>query len=637
MDRSPKDTLKKYWGFDEFRPLQEDIINSVLDGKDTLALLPTGGGKSICFQVPALVKGGVCIVVSPLIALMQDQVRNLTDRGISAVSIDSSLHFVQIDRILDSAVNGQYSFLYLSPERLRNEIVQARIERMNVSLIAVDEAHCISQWGYDFRPPYLQVAEIRKLVPDIPILALTATATPRVVDDIQDKLEFKVKNVLQKSFSRSNLAYMVLHEQDQTGRIKRILDRVAGTSIIYVRNRRRTAEVSKALNAQGISATFYHAGLSSEERKKRQSDWVSGAVRVVVATNAFGMGIDKPDVRTVIHIGMPDGLEAYFQEAGRAGRDGEKAFAVALVGPSEVDSLRESADKILPERAVIMRVYECLANMHQIPIGGGEDRWNEFDLFEFCDRYNMEAWPVMSSLGVLQRAEMIEMSESNDPRPKLSLIASAETIHQAKVAEPIHAKILETLTRSYGRIHEEPAPVNLKLIAKRTEMSLDKVEKIIGRLQGMKILHFEKAGNLPKFTFVVGRRDSKSVYLPKEIYENRIVLGKRRINSVIQYIQNDQFCRSQMLLKYFGETDTKHCGRCDVCLALDQSQLTDGEFEEISTKLVDQIAEAEFEVTALTKTFRSMSGKKVLRTVQLMLDDGTLVTTDSGKVKLVKE
>lgn len=637
MDRTPKDILKQYWGFDEFRPLQEDIIKSVLVGKDTLALLPTGGGKSICFQVPALVKGGICIVVSPLIALMQDQVKNLNDRGISAVSIDSSLHFVQIDRILDSAVNGQYSFLYLSPERLRNEVVQARIERMNVSLIAVDEAHCISQWGYDFRPPYLQVAEIRKLVPNAPILALTATATPRVVDDIQEKLEFAERNVLQKSFSRSNLAYMVLQEQDQMGRIKRILDRIEGTSIIYVRNRRRTAEVAKALNGQGISSTFYHAGLSSEERKRRQSDWINGSVRVVVATNAFGMGIDKPDVRTVIHLGMPDGLEAYFQEAGRAGRDGEKSFAVALIGPSEVESLQEAAEQILPERAVITRVYECLANMHQIPIGSGEDRWNEFDLFEFCDRYDMEARPVMSSLNVLERSEMIELTESFDSRPRMSLIASSETVHQAKVSEPIHGQFLEVLTRSYGRIQEEPAPVNLKLIAKRLTMSLDKVEKIVARLQDMKILHFEKASNLPKFAFVGGRVDKKSIHLPKEVYENRIVLGKRRINSVIQYIQNDQFCRSQMLLKYFGETDTKHCGQCDVCLSLDQSQLTDGEFEEISTKLVDQIAEAEYEVSALTKEFRSVSGRKVLRTVQLMLDEGVLETTNSGKVKLVKD
>lgn len=637
MDHSSKDILKQYWGFDEFRPLQEDIINSVLNGKDTLALLPTGGGKSICFQVPALVKGGICIVVSPLIALMQDQVKNLNDRGISAVSIDSSLHFVQIDRILDSAVNGQYSFLYLSPERLRNEVVQARIEQMNVSLIAVDEAHCISQWGYDFRPPYLQVAEIRKLVPNAPILALTATATPRVVDDIQEKLEFGEKNVLQKSFSRSNLAYMVLQEQDQMGRIKRILDRIEGTSIIYVRNRRRTAEVAKALNGQGISATFYHAGLSSEERKRRQSEWISGSVRVVLATNAFGMGIDKPDVRTVIHLGMPDGLEAYFQEAGRAGRDGEKSFAVALIGPSEVESLQEAAEQILPERVVITRVYECLANMHQIPIGGGEDRWHEFDLFEFCDRYDMEARPIMSSLNVLERSEMIELTESFDSRPRMSLIASRETVHQAKVAEPIHAKILETLTRSYGRIHEEPAPVNLKLIAKRAEMSLDKVEKVITRLQDMEILHFQKPSSLPKFTFVGGRVASKSIHLPKEVYENRIVLGKRRINSVIEYIQNDQFCRSQMLLKYFGETDTKHCGQCDVCLSLDQSQLTDGEFEEISTKLVDQIAEAEYEVSALTKELRSVSGRKVLRTVQLMLDEGVLETTNSGKVKLVRD
>ncbi|MFT4525725.1 MAG: ATP-dependent DNA helicase RecQ [Granulosicoccus sp.] len=632
----PSEILKKHWGFDSFRPMQEDIILSVLGGNDTLALLPTGGGKSLCFQVPALCKKGICLVVSPLIALMQDQVSALKAKDISAVSLDSSLSFTQVDRALDNCVHGDVKFLYLSPERLKSELVRTRIAMMNVNLIAVDEAHCISEWGYDFRPPYLQVQEVRDILPNVPVIALTATATQAVVVDIQEKLGFKKVNVLQKSFERKNLAYMVLQEQDTVGRIKKVLGRVKGSSIIYVRNRKMTKSIAHQLSTSGVSASFYHAGVSFEERKQRQADWIEGRIRVMVATNAFGMGIDKSDVRTVIHLGMPDSLEAYFQEVGRAGRDGEKAFGVALVKHADLDALNHRLTESFPPKETIVRIYERLSSYFQLAIGSGLDAFLPFDLIEFATRYDLDIKLVNDCISFLERAGYLIRTESHDPRPRMQFMASTEAVYQAKVADPIHEKVIETLFRSYGHLYEEDVPVNLNLVAKRTELSTSMVEKVVNQLRHQQILSFEKPVGLPKINFVNGRQPSKNVYFPKAIYENRLEVNKKRIESVIRFAQNQDFCRSQILLKHFGETKTKHCGHCDVCLSLNSISISDDEFRQLSSVILQSVKSEFLSMTDLEKANPNTSGKKLQNAIRSMFDSDQLVCSEDGKIGLKK-
>jgi ATP-dependent DNA helicase RecQ len=428
MNATPESILKQYWGFDSFRTQQREIIQDILDGKDTLALLPTGGGKSICFQIPGLIKEGVCVVVSPLIALMKDQVENLRKKGITAMALTSGMHFSQIDAALDTCIYGNVKFLYLSPERLRQEIVQVRLQKMNVNLLAVDEAHCISQWGYDFRPPYLQIAEIRQLIPDISVLALTATATPKVVEDIQVKLEFKAKNVLRKSFVRENLSYMILKEDDLKGRMLRILERTPGSAIVYVRNRKRTREIASFFQSQNVSASYYHAGLSFDERQAKQNDWIENKTRVIVSTNAFGMGIDKPDVRLVIHVGFPDSLEGYFQEAGRAGRDGDESYAVALVCNSDVNALHDKLNHEFPSRERIKEVYFGLGSSLQLAEGSGEDEWFEFDLMAISKRYKWKPKEVLEAVSFLEKADHLVVSAFPDSRSTLKVLVNSESL-----------------------------------------------------------------------------------------------------------------------------------------------------------------------------------------------------------------
>jgi ATP-dependent DNA helicase RecQ len=614
--------------------MQEEIILSILAGNDALALLPTGGGKSICFQIPALCKKGVCLVVSPLIALMQDQVRALKARGINAVSLDSSLSFTQVDRALDNCVHGDVKFLYLSPERLRSELVRVRLSMMNVNLIAVDEAHCISEWGYDFRPPYLQVQEVREVLNGVPVIALTATATPTVVADIQEKLGFKRANVLQKSFERKNVAYMVLREQDTIGRLKKILGRIQGTSIIYVRNRKMTKQVAHQLSSSDISASFYHAGVSFEERNQRQADWISGKIRVMVATNAFGMGIDKPNVRTVIHIGMPDSLEAYFQEVGRAGRDGDKAFGVALVKHADLDTLNHRLKESFPPKETIVRIYERLSSYFQLAIGSGLDAYLPFDLIEFATRYDLNIRLVNDCIGFLERADYLIRTQTHDPRPRMQFLASSQAVYQAKVADPIHEKVIETLFRSYGQLYEEEVPVNLNLMAKRADLPKNRVEEVVNLLRQQQILSFEKPAGLPKINFVNGRQPSKNLYFPKTIYENRLEVNRTRIESVIRYTQNQDFCRSQILLKYFGEIDTKHCGCCDVCLSLNDVTLSDEEFSMASSAILSSLKMESQIIKELEKVCPTISGKKLYSAVRTMLDSDLIVYSEDGRISL---
>lgn len=627
MKVTPQSILKQYWGYDSFRESQLEIIESALNGKDTLALLPTGGGKSICFQIPALCQEGICIVVSPLIALMKDQVETLKKKGINAISLNAGMHFTQIDTALDNCVYGDVKFLYLSPERLRTEIVQVRLQKMNVNLIAVDEAHCISQWGYDFRPPYLKIAEIRKLLPNVPVLALTATATPKVVEDIQSKLEFKQKHVIRRSFVRDNLSYMVLREEDHKGRMLRILAKTAGSAIIYVRNRRRTKEIADFLQTQGISASFYHAGLSFDERQTRQNDWINDKTRVIVSTNAFGMGIDKPDVRTVIHIGFPDSLEAYFQEAGRAGRDGKQSFAVALVSNADISGLQKRLEHEFPSRERIREVYYALGSLFQLAEGSGEDVWFDFDLEAICNSYNWKPKEIMEAISFLEKADHLIAAANSDPRSMLQIIVNNETLYELELRNPKVGRLTKVLLRSYGRMFEEFVPINEALLAKRAGYSTDQVVAILQKLHQLKMVEYRPSTGLPKLTFVGGRLRKQDLLITKTIYEQRIELIRERILAALHFVSTDKVCRGQMLLKYFGETDSKHCGKCDVCRSLLN-------VESKATDLNEFLASIESEVTIeeLFSIHSDRSEKEVLKTIQLLLDNNELVYHMNGKI-----
>lgn len=629
MNATPESILKQYWGFDSFRAQQREIIQDILDGKDTLALLPTGGGKSICFQVPALTNEGICVVVSPLIALMKDQVENLKKKGIEAVALSSGMHFSQIDAALDTCIYGDVKFLYLSPERLRQEVVQVRLQKMNVNLLAVDEAHCISQWGYDFRPPYLQIAEIRQLIPSVPVLALTATATPEVVEDIQEKLEFKTKNVLRKSFARENLSYIILMEDDLKGRMLRILERTPGSAIVYVRNRRRTREIASFLRSQNVSASYYHAGLSFDERQAKQNDWIEDRTRVIVSTNAFGMGIDKPDVRLVIHVGFPDSLEAYFQEAGRAGRDGEDSYAVALVGNSDIKGLHDKLNHEFPSRERIKEVYYGLGSSLQLAEGSGQDEWFDFDLAAISERYKWQPKEILEAVSFLEKADHLIISTHSDSRSTLKVLVNSESLYDIGLRNPKVGRLTKILLRSYGRLFEDFVPINEQLLGKRSGYTKEQTVAILNKLHKLEVLDYKPSTGLPKLTFVGGRMRKQDILISKDIYENRIKLIQDRIQSALHFVKTDKVCRSQMLLKYFGESESKHCDKCDVCLGL--LKMTD---EEVDLEAVKSEIESETSIEELISKLNDKSEKEVLKAVQVLLDNNELVYLMNGKVAL---
>lgn len=626
MNPTPESILKQYWGFDAFRANQREIIESVLNGKDTLALLPTGGGKSVCFQVPALTLDGICIVVSPLIALMKDQVENLKKKGINAMALHSGMHFNQIDAALDTCIYGDVKFLYLSPERLRNEVVRVRLQKMKVNLLAVDEAHCISQWGYDFRPPYLQIAEVRQLLPKVPVLALTATATPKVVEDIQQKLEFKQRHVIRSSFERSNLSYMVLNEDDQKGRALRILERTPGCAIIYVRNRRRTKELAQFLGSQEVSASYYHAGLSFAERQKVQQDWVSNRTRVMVATNAFGMGIDKPDVRTVVHFGFPDNLEAYFQEAGRAGRDEKESFAVALINKHDIDELQNRLAHEFPSRERLKEVYFALGSQLQLAEGSGTDEWFDFDLEALAARNKWKPKEIMESVSFLEKADHLIFAATTEPRSMVQFTVDHNAIYELEVRNPKAGRVTKVLLRSYPRLFEELVPINEDVIAKRAGFTLDQTVAVLKKLHALQAIDYRPATGLPKVSFVGGRLRKQDLLITKEIYEQRIALIRERIAAAIHFVKADKVCRSQMLLKYFGEEDSRHCGKCDVCRSLSKLSVSQADID-----LVRKSVQTETPLSHLILSLQ-LPEKDTLKAVQLLLDNEELVYLMNGNV-----
>ena len=584
--------LKQHWGYDNFRGIQEEIIQSIGQGKDTLGLMPTGGGKSITFQVPALAKKGLCIVITPLIALMKDQVRNLKERGIKAVAVYSGMTREEILVALENCIFGDYKFLYVSPERLDTEIFQTKLRRMNICMITVDEAHCISQWGYDFRPAYLKIAEIRQMLPEVPILALTATATPVVVNDIRLKLGFREGGqTFRMSFERKNLAYIVRHTEDKQKELIHILQKIQASAIVYTRNRKRTREITELLTANNISATFYHAGLSNEAKDQRQKSWLTGESRVMVATNAFGMGIDKPDVRIVIHIDMPDSPEAYFQEAGRAGRDGQKAYAVLLYAKSDKVNLNKRISDTFPDKEYIRKVYEDINFFFQMAMGDGAGCTFAFNIDEFCR--NFKHFPVQadSALKILTRAGYLDYTDEQDNASRLIFTLRRDELYKLQEYEADIEKLIHVILRSYTGLFTDYAFINEESLSIRTGLSRQRVYEILVMLTQRRILHYIPRKNTPYIIYSQKRIEKERLIISPEIYEKRKESYASRIKAMIDYATAEEKCRSRMLLHYFGEKNEHHCGQCDVCLKKHESGIKLGEFQELKERILEVLKE----------------------------------------------
>ena len=584
--------LKQHWGYDNFRGIQEEIIQSIGQGKDTLGLMPTGGGKSITFQVPALAKEGLCIVITPLIALMKDQVRNLKERGIKAVAVYSGMTREEILVALENCIFGDYKFLYVSPERLDTEIFQTKLRRMNICMITVDEAHCISQWGYDFRPAYLKIAEIRQMLPEVPILALTATATPEVVNDIRLKLGFREGGqTFRMSFERKNLAYIVRHTEDKQKELIHILQKIQASAIVYTRNRKRTREITELLTANNISATFYHAGLSNEAKDQRQKSWLTGESRVMVATNAFGMGIDKPDVRIVIHIDMPDSPEAYFQEAGRAGRDGQKAYAVLLYAKSDKVNLNKRISDTFPDKEYIRKVYEDINFFFQMAMGDGAGCTFAFNIDEFCR--NFKHFPVQadSALKILTRAGYLDYTDEQDNASRLIFTLRRDELYKLQEYEADIEKLIHVILRSYTGLFTDYAFINEESLSIRTGLSRQRVYEILVMLTQRRILHYIPRKKTPYIIYSQKRIEKERLIISPEIYEKRKESYASRIKAMIDYATAEEKCRSRMLLHYFGEKNEHHCGQCDVCLKKHESGIKLGEFQELKERILEVLKE----------------------------------------------
>ena len=593
-----KDILRQYWGYDNFRGIQREIIESIGSGHDTLGLMPTGGGKSITFQVPALCSEGTCIVITPLIALMKDQVQHLRRRGIRAAAIYSGLSREEIITTLENCIFGGVTILYVSPERLSSELFRTKLRHMKVSFITVDEAHCISQWGYDFRPSYLQIADIRKDLPDIPVLALTATATPAVVQDIQEKLSglsgvsgFSSFNVFKMSFERKNLAYVVRRVTDKREQLIHILESVKGCAIVYARSRRRTKEVAELLCEAGISATFYHAGLDAAVKDQRQRDWQDDKVRVMVATNAFGMGIDKPDVRVVIHIDCPDSLEAYFQEAGRAGRDGRKAYAVLLYNDADHRKLDKRISDTFPEKDYIRKVYEHLAFFYQVGVGSGYHTTFEFNIDKFCHAFRHFPIQVDSALKILNRAGYIEYTEEQDNQARVMFTISRNELYRLEHSTPNEEKVITALLRSYGGLFVDYNFIDESFIAQQCGLQPQQLYMILKNLSEKHILHFIPQKKTPYIRYLQRRENTENVQLPPVVYEERKEQFRERIQAMITYATNDHVCRSRQLLRYFGEEDSHDCRQCDVCLSHPHNQVTEPHSPPEAHAILDLLAD----------------------------------------------
>lgn len=615
--------LKTHWGYDSFRSMQEDIINSVLSGNDTLALMPTGGGKSVCFQVPALAMEGMCLVISPLIALMNDQVDNLQKKDISAATITSGMNRYEIEIVLNKCIHNKVKILYVSPERLKNKMFVEHLKQMKVSIIAVDEAHCISQWGYDFRPPYLEIANIRKYHPYAPIIALTATATTNVIGDIKEKLLFRKGNkVFRKSFYRDNLSYMVLAEEDKYGRMLRIIKKIGGCGIIYVRNRRRTLEIAEYLESQGLLATHYHAGLSAKDRERHQKRWQDDKVNIMVATNAFGMGIDKSNVRYVIHWDIPESVEAYFQEAGRAGRDGKQSYAVLMYNNKDINMLKDNFENSYPPLSYIQNVYKAVCNYYRIPIGAGNELAFDFNVTQICETYKFNILPFMSAIKFLEREGLISIPDTDEMISKICILTTKQDLYNFQVSHKDYDNFLKTLLRMYGGLFSDFVPINETFIAKTLHYKTSEIETMLSDLEKLKILSYKKKSDKPQIIFTSERIDTSYLYFGNSNYKYLKDNAIYRMNAMLEYITSNQQCRSKILLGYFDEKDNVAlCKKCDVCISQKKKKK---EERGVKQRLLSLLATSPMAIRQIVEAMPDIPEDEIVSTIRTMIDFGKI-------------
>ena len=626
--------LKEYWGYDSFRPLQEDIIRSILENKDVLALLPTGGGKSICFQVPAMATEGLCLVVSPLIALMKDQVENLRHRNITAYAIYSGMSRKEVLNVLQVAGNSNCKFLYVSPERLETKLFLEWLPSLDISLIAVDEAHCISQWGYDFRPPYLRIATLRQELPGVPVLALTASATPEVQKDICEKLSFANYRVFRQSFERPNLSYSVFRVDSKINKVIEVLQKVPGTGIVYCRSRKRTKEISDLLNMHGISADFYHAGLGGELRSKKQEDWIRNKTRIMVCTNAFGMGIDKPDVRVVVHADVPDCLENYYQEAGRAGRDGKKAYAVLLYHTQELEELEKLPDTRFPTIQDIRSVYASLTNYLQIPAGTGEGEYYDFDIGDFLKKFQHESQLTVSALKALEQEEILSFNEQVFLPSRVTFITGKDRLYEFEKQHAELEPLVKTLLRTYEGIFDQPVSIYEKMIAGILRQDVETTVSQLKKLHAFSIIQFDQQKDSPQIFFIQNRIRTGDLVFNEKKYRQRKEQLTRRIHAFIKYIIGKKTCRSTMIGGYFGDKEMKACKICDNCLDYHNNELTAEEFEKIHQQIMAVIRPRPFQSRDLLKHLPGIKREKAWKVVHFLQAENKIEVDKDGMIRV---
>jgi ATP-dependent DNA helicase RecQ len=624
--------LQQYWGYSDFRPLQEQIVDDVYHGRDTLALMPTGGGKSITFQVPALAKEGICLVVTPLIALMKDQVENLKQRGIKALAIYSGMTAHEMDVAFDNAAYGNYKFLYLSPERLGTELFRVRVQNMNVNLLTVDEAHCISQWGYDFRPSYLQIAETRPLIPDAPVLAVTATATPEVAQDIMDKLHFKEKNLLQKSFARKNLIYVVRQTEDKLKMLLKISHTIQGTGIVYVRNRKSTKDIADLLLKHHISADHYHAGLNAEVRSKKQDSWKQGNTRIMVCTNAFGMGIDKPDVRVVIHMELPESIEAYFQEAGRGGRDEKTAYAVLLYNDSDRLKMMQRFQISFPSLETIKKIYQDIYSYYNLPYEAGKGTTHGFNLIDFSNRYGIHSLTAYNALQCLQREGYFEITDELDNPTRIMFLMDHDDLYSIQVANATLDQFIKTLLRLYSGLFSTYVNIDEQQIAKTKGITEEEVANFLLRLSQMRVIEYIPKKRTPLIIFNEERLHEKNLYISPENYRMRKQRYEQRMDAMLQYAASTTQCRSQQLLGYFGETHSLRCGRCDVCVSRNELDLSRYEFDLLLERLKKTIHENNYTIEQCVDSLQGNS-EKALKVLRWLMENKKIDEANDGTIR----
>lgn len=585
MSLQAKEILKEYWGYDSFRPTQEEIIASVIEGNDTLALLPTGGGKSICFQVPALMMEGVCLVISPLIALMKDQVEHLKEKGITVASIHSGMSYYEVKCILEDAIEGDYQFLYLSPERLETKLFKEHLPYLKISLLVVDEAHCVSQWGYDFRPSYLRIAQIREQLPSTPMIALTASATVEVQQDILLKLEMGKAQIFRQSFEKPNLSYSVFKVESKINKLIEILEAVPGSSIVYCNNRRQTKELAELLTLNKIDAAFYHAGLNTEERTEKQEYWIQNKIRVIVSTNAFGLGIDKPDVRTVIHFDTPECLESYYQEAGRAGRDGKKAYAVLLYHSTDITALEAMPDKRYPPIPAIKKVYQDLANYLQLPVGTGEMQYFDFDLQEFVKNFQLDLYLVTNTLKILEQEGHCNLSENLFLPARIQFIVDKDSLYAFENSYPNLEPIIKTLLRTYQGIYDNSTAIFEKQLSRILRTPIEEIQQQLEQLNKYGIIEYLPQKEKPQIYFTLNRAPAEYLHIDQDKYHKRKKQYEKRLEAMLGYVQTETGCRSNIITNYFGEHSAKYCGKCDNCLNRKKQPLSNAAFKIIAIQI----------------------------------------------------